>query len=71
MIIDHQTSSELSVIGVVAGLHHRTRLGCELVKLRRVDPVLDLRTDLLRYDIGVYMLKSVGKLLDASENLIE
>ena len=71
VVVNQDTGCQLPVIRVIPRLHHRTRLGRKLVQLGRLDAVLNLVTDLLRDQIRVHMLKSVGEALQASQHLVE
>ena len=71
LVVNHETSRQLTVVRMVPRLHHRTRLGGKLVQLRRLDLVLNLIAHLLCDQIRVDMCKSLRKLLNASEDLVE
>ena len=71
VVVNQNTGRQLTVIRMVTRLHHRTRLSGKLVQLRRLDLVLNLIADLLCDQIRVDMCKSLRKLLNASEDLVE
>ena len=72
LVVIHQNPRrQLTIIRVVTGLHHCTGLGSKLVKLRRLNAVLNLVANLLRDQIGVHVLKSIGEALQASQHLVE
>ena len=71
VVVNHQTGSQLTIVRVVTGLHHRTDLGGKLVQIRSPDTVLNLGTHLLCDQIRVHMGESVCELLNASQNLVE
>lgn len=71
MVVDRDARSKQSVVGVTAPDHHCTGLCSEPIQFLRGNALLDLTTDLLRDDRGVYVVESLGEFLDARENLVE
>jgi len=71
MIINRNTSSQLTAIGVSTTNHHSRRLRCKIVQLSRLNPVVNLGTDLLCDQNRVHMFETNRKCLNAMEDLIK
>jgi hypothetical protein len=71
VIADDDASSELPIVRVIPGLHHRTRLGRKLVQLRRLHSVLKLIANLLGNKVRIHMIQAIRQRTNALQNLVK
>ena len=71
VIINRNTCSQLTVIRVGTTNHHSCRLCCKIIQFSGLNPIVNLRTDLLGYQNWIYMIETNRQCLDTMEDLIK
>ena len=71
VIVNHNTSRKLALIGVLASLHHRTGLRGKLIEFRGLHSVTELGTHLLGNNIRIHVFESFGKVANPLQDLVE